>query len=73
MIYYYDILIEYTIGDKKILKDYTKCFNEICDFFIWLKNKHKDNFTIIEIKKHKIYGKKIGKVYYETFICEGDE
>lgn len=70
MIYYYDIAIKYRIGGKDIIKVYKKCFTEICDFFIWLKGKHKDNFTIISIKEHKQYGKKFNKVYFEEFIID---
>ena len=70
MIYYYDIAIKYTVGDKDFIKVYKKCFNEICDFFIWLKQKHKDNFTILSINEHKRYGKNFNKVYFEEFITD---
>ena len=73
MIYYYDIAIKYTIGDKDFIKIYKKCFTEICDFFIWLKEKHKDNFTIISIKEHKQYGKKVNKIFFEEFIEQKEE
>jgi len=70
MIYFYDIVIKYTIGGKEVIKIYTKSFTEICDFFIWLKEKHKDNFTILNIKEHKRYGKKFNKIYFEEFIID---
>lgn len=53
MIYYYVILIEYKLGGKGFIMKYEKSFVELCDFFIWLKKKHKDNFTIISIKEKK--------------------
>lgn len=51
MIYYYKIRIEYHSGSKRILKDYIFNFAEVADFFIWLKKKHKDNFTVVSIKE----------------------
>lgn len=73
MIYYYDIAIKYTVGDKDFIKIYKKCFTEICDFFIWLKDKHKDNFKIISIKEHKMYGSaKVSKIFFEEFIEQNE-
>ena len=51
MIYYYKIRIEYYSGSERILKDYIFNFAEVADFFIWLKKKHKDNFTLVSIKE----------------------
>lgn len=51
MIYYYNIRIEYYSGSERILKDYKLSFTEVADFFIWLKKKHKDNFTVVSIKE----------------------
>lgn len=73
MIYYYDIAIEYKIGNKSFIKLYTKCFAEICDFFIWLKGKHKDNFTIISIKEHKQYGRKYNKIFFEEVMSRKEK
>lgn len=55
MIYYYIISIEYICGGKSFIIKYEKSFAELCDFFIWLKKKHKENFTIISIKEKKYF------------------
>ena len=53
MIYFYEIIIHYNIGNSYIEKTYKKSFNEIIDFLIYLKQKHKDNFTIYSILPKK--------------------
>lgn len=66
MIYFYEITIHYDIGNKYIEKTYVKAFNEIVDFFIWLKEKHGNNFTIHSIKPKKQSSSKIRIVYGEN-------
>lgn len=55
MEYYYKIRIKYVVGNSYVLKDYIKDFTEVADFFIWLKNKHHNNFTIMSIKPYYRY------------------
>ena len=73
MIYYYDIDIEYIKGDKHFIRRYIKDFTQICDFFIWLKKEHNNNFTILKIKEHKQYGLKYNKIFFEEFVSNKGE
>lgn len=71
MIYYYDIAVKYTIGGREVIKVYKKNFLEVADFFIWLKDKHKDNYTLMSIKEHRQYGRKFQKIWFEEFESKG--
>lgn len=71
MIYYYDIAVKYTIGGREVIKVYKKNFLEVADFFIWLKDKHKDNYTLMSIKEHRQYGRKLQKIWFEEFESKG--
>lgn len=53
MFYYYLIKVKYVCGNKYIIKEYRKSFLEIGKLFVYLETKHKDNYTLISIKKLK--------------------
>lgn len=75
MIYYYDIVIEYLKGNKPFIKTYVRDFAQICDFFIWLKKEHGNNFTILKIKEHRQYKqyRKYNNIFFEEFISNKGE
>jgi hypothetical protein len=50
MIFYYNIVVHYQVGKQYIERKYKKSFCEIGKFFIWLEQKHKDNYTIFKIE-----------------------
>ena len=66
MVYFYEIIIHYDLGNRYIEKTYTKSFNELVDFLILVKEKHKDNFAIFSIKPKKYNNSKIGIRYLES-------
>ena len=63
MIYFYEIVIHYNIGNRYIEKTYTKAFNEILDFLKEVDNKHKGNYIIFSIKAKRNKSNKIRIVY----------
>lgn len=65
MIYFYEIIIHYDIGNRYIEKTYTKSFNEIVDFLKQVDEKHKDNYRIFSIKPKRKNNSKIRIVYGE--------
>lgn len=53
MIYYYLVTVKYMCGKSSIIKVYQRSFLEIGQLFVFLEKKHKDNYTLISIKKLK--------------------
>lgn len=53
MIYFYLVTVKYMCGKSSIIKQYSKSFLEIGELFVFLETKHKDNYTLISIKKLK--------------------
>lgn len=51
MIYFYIVRIAFIKGNKRILKDYEVDFSELPELFVFLEKKHKDNYTLLSIKK----------------------
>ena len=53
MTYAYIVRIQFIKGNKRILKDYKVDFIDLPKLFVFLENKHKDNYILLSIKKLK--------------------
>ena len=53
MTYAYIVRIQFIKGNKRILKDYKADFIDLPKLFVFLENKHKDNYILLSIKKLK--------------------
>ena len=51
MIYTYIVRVQFFKGNERILKDYKVDFGELPKLFVFLENKHKDNYILLSIKK----------------------
>lgn len=58
MTYYYRIAVKFIKGKESIIKVYKRSFLEIGKLFVYLEDKHKDNYTILSIEDaQRKYGK----------------
>ena len=53
MIYTYIVRVQFFKGNERILKDYKVDFVDLPKLFLFLENKHKDNYTLISIKNYR--------------------
>lgn len=53
MTYYYKVTVKFTKGKTDFIKKYKCDFLHIGCLFVYLEQKHHDNYTLIDIKKIK--------------------